>query len=143
MLERIPRPAEYLANINATRYNILYHEDRNFWGIYILTLLILIYIAFISLGLPDSLLGSAWPAMHKDIAAPLIFSLPLWKRTEIASIVYLSGMIPLVLPLPPLIGLLSVWTGLSILPYVLLTLGIGAFLLSEKSDIEKRKRHGI
>lgn len=27
-------------------------------------LLILIYISFISLGLPDSLLGSVWPSMH-------------------------------------------------------------------------------
>lgn len=30
-------------------------------------LLILIYIAFISLGIPDSLLGAAWPAMHKGL----------------------------------------------------------------------------
>jgi fucose permease len=30
-------------------------------------LLIIIYLAFISLGLPDSLLGSAWPSMHTDI----------------------------------------------------------------------------
>lgn len=30
-------------------------------------LLILIYIAFISLGIPDSLLGSVWPAMHEDL----------------------------------------------------------------------------
>lgn len=29
----------------------------------------IIYLAFISLGLPDSLLGSAWPAMHADIGA--------------------------------------------------------------------------
>ena len=27
-------------------------------------LLAVIYLAFISLGLPDSLLGSAWPIMH-------------------------------------------------------------------------------
>ncbi len=30
-------------------------------------LLVLIYIAFISLGLPDSLLGSSWPAMHLEL----------------------------------------------------------------------------
>ncbi len=30
-------------------------------------LLAIIYIAFISLGLPDSLLGSGWPAMHMDL----------------------------------------------------------------------------
>ncbi len=32
--------------------------------------LIVIYLAFISLGLPDSLLGSAWPVMWKDMGAP-------------------------------------------------------------------------
>ncbi|MCI1223503.1 MAG: MFS transporter [Bifidobacterium subtile] len=34
-------------------------------------LLAVIYIAFISLGLPDSLLGSAWPTMSHDLGAPL------------------------------------------------------------------------
>ncbi|MGO4545589.1 sugar MFS transporter [Paenibacillus sp. 2TAB23] len=33
--------------------------------------LIIIYLAFISLGLPDSLLGTAWPVMQKDFDAPL------------------------------------------------------------------------
>lgn len=33
--------------------------------------LILIYITFISLGLPDSLLGSAWPVLSQEIGAPL------------------------------------------------------------------------
>jgi fucose permease len=34
-------------------------------------LLIIIYLAFISLGLPDSILGAAWPVMQRDIGAPL------------------------------------------------------------------------
>ena len=34
-------------------------------------LLAIIYIAFISLGLPDSLLGSAWPVMRIQFGAPL------------------------------------------------------------------------
>lgn len=34
-------------------------------------LLALIYIAFISLGLPDSLLGSAWPVMHTALGVPI------------------------------------------------------------------------
>lgn len=34
-------------------------------------LLAVIYLAFISLGLPDSLLGSAWPVMHVELGAPL------------------------------------------------------------------------
>lgn len=33
--------------------------------------LIIIYLAFISLGLPDSLLGAAWPVMRPDFGAPL------------------------------------------------------------------------
>ncbi len=33
-------------------------------------LLAVIYLSFISLGLPDSLLGSAWPVMHADLSVP-------------------------------------------------------------------------
>lgn len=36
-------------------------------------LLALIYIAFISLGLPDSLLGSGWPVMHAELNVPVSF----------------------------------------------------------------------
>lgn len=34
-------------------------------------ILIIIYLSFISLGLPDSLLGSVWPVMHMDLQIPL------------------------------------------------------------------------
>jgi len=34
-------------------------------------LLLVIYLTFISLGLPDSLLGAAWPVMRHDLEAPL------------------------------------------------------------------------
>ena len=34
-------------------------------------LLMMIYLSFISLGLPDSMLGSAWPAMNVSLNAPL------------------------------------------------------------------------
>lgn len=37
-------------------------------------LLVLIYVAFISLGLPDSLLGSAWPSIQKELEAPMSFA---------------------------------------------------------------------
>lgn len=37
-------------------------------------LLILIYISFISLGLPDSLLGSAWPSMYGGLAVPISYA---------------------------------------------------------------------
>ncbi|WP_190972072.1 MFS transporter [Bifidobacterium vespertilionis] len=34
-------------------------------------LLAVIYLAFISLGLPDALLGAAWPTMSRDLGAPV------------------------------------------------------------------------
>ncbi|MFC0676031.1 MFS transporter [Brachybacterium hainanense] len=37
-------------------------------------LLAIIYIAFISLGLPDSLVGAGWPAMQKDLGVPVAFA---------------------------------------------------------------------
>jgi len=37
-------------------------------------LLIIIYFSFISLGLPDSLLGSAWPSMYNLLNVPLPFA---------------------------------------------------------------------
>ena len=35
------------------------------------TLLVIIYLAFISLGLPDALLGSSWTVMHQEMNAPI------------------------------------------------------------------------
>lgn len=37
-------------------------------------LLALIYISFVSLGLPDSMLGSAWPSMFVDFGVPVSFA---------------------------------------------------------------------
>lgn len=37
-------------------------------------LLIIIYLSFISLGLPDSLLGSAWPTMYPQLDVPVSYS---------------------------------------------------------------------
>jgi len=37
-------------------------------------LLVVIYISFISLGLPDSVLGSAWPVMYQELKVPLSYS---------------------------------------------------------------------
>lgn len=37
-------------------------------------LLVIIYISFISLGLPDSLLGSAWPTMYPQLAVPVSYA---------------------------------------------------------------------
>lgn len=37
-------------------------------------LLAIIYLSFISLGLPDSLLGSAWPVMYKEFGVPVSYA---------------------------------------------------------------------
>ena len=37
-------------------------------------LLAIIYLAFISLGLPDSLLGSAWPTMYPQFGVPVSYA---------------------------------------------------------------------
>ena len=37
-------------------------------------LLIIIYLSFISLGLPDSLLGSAWPTMYPQLGVPVSYA---------------------------------------------------------------------
>lgn len=39
-----------------------------------LILLLIIYLAFISLGLPDALLGSAWPAMFENLNVPVDYA---------------------------------------------------------------------
>jgi fucose permease len=36
----------------------------------VVILLVLIYIAFISLGLPDGMFGAAWPIIHDELAIP-------------------------------------------------------------------------
>jgi len=37
-------------------------------------LLIVIYIAFIGLGIPDSLFGTAWPAIYAEFRLPISFA---------------------------------------------------------------------
>lgn len=53
-------------------------------------LLAIIYLAFISLGLPDTMLGSAWPEMHLQLAVPVsyagIISMLIATGTVIASL---------------------------------------------------------
>src|SRR5699024_6838597 len=48
-------------------------ERRRPHAVYSL-LLAIIYIAFISLGLPDSLVGAGWPVMHQDLGVPVAFA---------------------------------------------------------------------
>lgn len=52
-------------------------------------LLALIYVCFVSLGLPDSLLGSAWPVLHEEISVPIsyagIISMTIFVGTILSS----------------------------------------------------------
>ena len=49
--------------------------EKFFFEVFLMgALLIIIYMAFISLGLPDSLLGSAWPVMYKNLNVPMSWS---------------------------------------------------------------------
>ncbi len=52
-----------------------------------MALLIIIYVSFISLGLPDAVLGSAWPVMHIELG------LPLWSAGLIAATTSLGTVI--------------------------------------------------
>ena len=53
-------------------------------------LLAVIYASFISLGLPDALLGSAWPALHLELGVPIsyagIISMILTAGTVVSSL---------------------------------------------------------
>ena len=57
--------------------------------------LIIIYLSFISLGLPDSMLGSAWPVMWSDIGASFgsagIISMTIAGGTIVSSL--MSGRV--------------------------------------------------
>lgn len=50
-------------------------------------LLVIIYLSFISLGLPDSLLGSAWPTMVGELNAPLWGAGILQMTTSLCTII--------------------------------------------------------
>ena len=50
-------------------------------------LLPIIYLAFISLGLPDSLLGSAWPSMYPQLSVPVSYAGVLSMIISVGTIV--------------------------------------------------------
>lgn len=55
-----------------------------------LLLLILIYLAFVSLGLPDSMMGACWPAMQPEFGVPYSFagllSIVIFASTMVSSL---------------------------------------------------------
>ncbi len=54
-------------------------------------LLAIIYLAFISLGLPDSLLGAAWPTMHLYFDVPISYA--GWASMIIAACTIVSSLL--------------------------------------------------
>ena len=54
-------------------------------------LLVIIYLAFISLGLPDSLLGAAWPTMHLYFDVPISYA--GWASMIIAACTIVSSLL--------------------------------------------------
>lgn len=87
-------------------------------------LLVVIYLAFISLGLPDSVLGSAWPEMFKYFDVPVSYA-------SVISIIISCGTIISALMSDKLIKKLS--TGLIISISILLTcLALFGFSFSNK-----------
>lgn len=49
-------------------------------------LLLVIYLSYISLGLPDTLLGAAWPAMREGLHAPLEMAGPVSLAVSLATV---------------------------------------------------------
>ena len=52
-----------------------------------LLLLLVIYIAFIGLGLPDSLFGSAWPAIYADLRLPFSLGSLVTLMTSVGTVI--------------------------------------------------------
>ena len=50
-------------------------------------LLVVIYISFISLGLPDSLLGSGWPTMYPQLGVPVSYSGVIFMIISVGTII--------------------------------------------------------
>ena len=54
-------------------------------------LLAIIYLAFISLGLPDSLLGAAWPSIDPELNVPISYA--GWISMTIAAMTVVSSLL--------------------------------------------------
>lgn len=82
-------------------------------------LLGVIYVAFISLGLPDSILGVAWPAMRADLGQPLasvgLITIALTICSAISS--FASGMVVKRIGTGAVVMLSGFLTGLALLGF--------------------------
>lgn len=103
------------------------------------TLLIIIYLAFISLGLPDALLGSSWTILHSDINAPIqaagLIAMIISTGTIFSSLMaarlinrFNTGIVVLVSVLLTAMALLGISTAgsLWVIIFFAIPLGLGA-----------------
>jgi len=86
-----------------------------------LSLIILAYIAFISLGLPDGLLGVAWPSMRKDFSQPLdaLGLLFIAGLTGYSTSSFFSGKVMARLGVGRLLAVSCLLTGAGLIGYTL------------------------
>ena len=70
---------------NSARIIVWYVRERIYYLMSLL--LIVIYLSFISLGLPDSLLGSAWPVMHEEMAVPVSLSSIIFMIVSVGTVI--------------------------------------------------------
>lgn len=57
-------------------------------------LLAIIYISFISLGLPDALLGAAWPNMHLDLNTSVSYAGIIFMLISVGTVVSSLKILP-------------------------------------------------
>lgn len=99
-------------------------------------LIIIIYIAFISLGLPDAVLGAAWPIMQVDLNAPLEAAGLLFGMVSVGTVIsslasgpllkrFGTGRVTVFSVMLTAIGLLGFNFSISIYWLVLFTLPLG------------------
>ena len=87
-------------------------------------LLVVIYISFIGLGIPDSLFGAAWPAIYGEFSLPISMSFRLFgallSGLLVTELVYYSLSLSFVLPV--FVGVMFTLLHALIQTYVLTTL---------------------
>lgn len=84
-------------------------------------LLIVIYIAFVSLGFPDSLFGVSWPVVHVEFGTPESFASLYSILTGICT----GGAYGTGFFIQLVYGYVASATTFAITPFVLLALGFG------------------
>ncbi|MBP5491655.1 MAG: hypothetical protein J6Y08_02300 [Clostridiales bacterium] len=81
-------------------------------------LLVVIYIAFIGLGIPDSLFGTAWPAIYTEYGLPISLGGVITTIASIGAQMAVANIAVLTSPL--LFGFLGQVFGMTLFGYYLL-----------------------